>query len=339
MKCSRLALLLVLTVLARVTVALAAGDGAADGCDKMALLPLPCLDVLHQADLSENAVEQRDSDMAKDDRDDNSDRVAGKKTADAEASVATDSSYNGYYGDDADTTLSPNVSAEEEPAEPDMTDVGGPSDVDDDGNAAAAAEEPDTPRDADPASTSERTRAASDESESSMESDDGDDGNDDGDNGDNGDNDNGQQRDAKADGEESAAVEQFDVYGANVGASAPMEADGDDDADQPRAKVSPDESPDDAGSQAAPEDSPNREPREGGDKDSYDDLMSDEVESGVWSGPVNSREIVVAWGSALSRLADFGRWSANDWRAVLQKVSRQFAGIDWEGFRAGQSAD
>jgi len=101
MKCSRIALLLALTVLGWASMAPAANQGATDPFDKTALLPLPYRNILHQADLSESATDWRDSDFATDAGVDNS----------------NDSSSNRYYGNDAYGAVFPGVQQEEKQEE------------------------------------------------------------------------------------------------------------------------------------------------------------------------------------------------------------------------------
>ncbi len=123
MKCSRVALFLMLTALGRATMALAANDATTDLPAKTALPPASCLDVSQQADVFASAMDWRDGELATEADIDGLDGVAEGQAADKEEDVARtqdnsiDSDYDHYYGSDAYRAAAVGVHDEEESEE------------------------------------------------------------------------------------------------------------------------------------------------------------------------------------------------------------------------------
>lgn len=157
MKGSRLALVLVLTVLSWLATASAAIQDATDPLDRTALLPVPCQNILQQGGFLESTTDGLASDLATDANDDSS----------------IDSSYDGYYGHDdyraavggdqpeeelhaADTGTADSRAPADIPADAGESDTLMPSDIE--GNVAESntAEQPTGENDIDQSSTTER---------------------------------------------------------------------------------------------------------------------------------------------------------------------------------------
>jgi hypothetical protein len=146
MKCSRIALLLVLTVLGGVAVARATEELMTSPLSNAEVLRLLYLDVVRPAEWFESATDWRDNDTPTDARDDSpnaADEEATSRQASSEDDSSSGSDYNGYYGNDANAIEMENAQKDERAAEPDASDAAEQSNVKDNSDPVDATERPD----------------------------------------------------------------------------------------------------------------------------------------------------------------------------------------------------
>jgi hypothetical protein len=307
MKCSRIALLLMLTILGGVVSARATDELAKFPLSRTQALELLYLDVVRPAEWFESATDWRDNDTPTDVRDDRlksdeSRSSAGdKETASQEASSMDDSSsnsdYYGYYGNDANAVEMQNAQkgaqADKRAAESDGSDAAAPSATERSGAEGIT----------DPVETTVQPSMSDEDDEANP---------------------------ATSPNVDDDADRSTTAQGSND----------EDSMSEPESRVAPaaDEPKTDSG-KSVPGEGSKREAQADGDAEPYGGHEVEYVYCAPEEKVARSGEMAAVYCSMALRLADWAVFSADDVRAALRSISERIVRVGWESLLSREAHD